>query len=481
MTINAPIYEFLMNHSKKNAISFHMPGHKGGAFFKKYGYEGFLENIIKYDVTEIHGADNLYHPNEIIDKIQKKYARLYDAKRSFLLVNGTTGGILASILSCVGPNEKLIMARNSHKSTFNALVLGDINPIYIQPELVDDYHVSGQIHLREVEKAVKRHSDAKAVILPSPNYYGICSDIQEISRIIHEHNMILIVDEAHGAHLHFSDHFPDSALAHEADIVINSTHKTLASLTQSAVLHVNSNRVDMNALMDKLQMVQSTSPSYILMASLDINADIMAKHGEELICNWVKNLDEFYDKMKSAKHTKIMNGSKKIKGFDPTKINIDMTDIGITGKKLEEILREKYNIYMELVTPNIVMGMTGIGTTKEHLDKLAEALLEIETHYSRNESIHIPHVEYEENQAVLKPSQAAQKEKAWENFEDSIGKVCAIAVTPYPPGVPMIYPGEVFTEKIITEIIKIKKDILILGLKNEKKVAIVKGDHHGRT
>lgn len=470
MTIKALIYEFLKNHAIDNPISFHMPGHKGGDIYKKFGYGDFIENIMKYDITEIHGADYLFHANSIIEQTQKKYAKLYNVKKSFILVNGATSGILASVLTCVKKGEKIIMARNSHKSVFNALVLGDIYPIYIQPEIIDDYHISGEIHPREVEKAFKAHPDAKAIILPSPNYYGIGSDIKTIVEIAHQYNKVVIVDEAHGAHLHFSDRLPECAICQGADIVINSTHKTLASFTQSAVLHVNSEHIDIDVLKDKLQMIQSSSPSYILMASMDINADIMEKHGKQLVEEWVDNVNAFYTKIKTVKNIRIIND---IKNFDKTKINIDMTNIGLIGKKAEKILREEYNIFMELVTTNIVMGMTGIGSTKKHLNYLAHALLEIENKYKSNTKIKLPHIQYEDNQQILKPTQAVQNKKIWVDLEKSVGKVCSTAVIPYPPGIPLIYPGEIFTERIISEIKRTKGDISILGLKDGKKVAVI--------
>ena len=248
-----------------------MPGHKGSGIYADCGYSEFLSRLVDCDITEITGADNLFQTEGIILKTQERYARLYDVARSYLLINGTSGGLIAAILATVKPGGKLIMARNCHKSVFNALTLGNIQPVYAYPDPVPGYDVAGPVNPEEIQELLRQNPDAQAVILPSPNYYGICSDIKKIAAVVHRAGKVLIVDQAHGAHLHFFHKFgagvgmPPSAESCGADIVVDSTHKTLASFTQSAVLNLNSNRVDRYTLEDKLQAIQSTSPSYLLM------------------------------------------------------------------------------------------------------------------------------------------------------------------------------------------------------------------------
>ena len=284
--------EFLLQHACKDPVSFHMPGHKGAAIFRKYGYGEFLDNFVDCDVTEIPGADNLFQAEGIIMEAQKKYSRLYQVDHSYLQINGTSGGLIASVLATVKPGRKLIMARNCHKSVFNALMLGGIQPVYAQPELIKEHGIMGAVSPEEIERCIRENPDADAVILPSPNYYGICSDIRKIAEVAHRAGKILIVDQAHGAHLKFfhqlgfGDGMPEAAEDCGADLVVNSIHKTLASLTQSAVLNLKSELVDRYVLEDKLQAIQSTSPSYILMSFLDINADLLADHGREAIGEW---------------------------------------------------------------------------------------------------------------------------------------------------------------------------------------------------
>ena len=242
--------EFLLKHADRDPVSYHMPGHKGMDIFRKYGYEDFLNRFVDCDITEIPGADNLFQAEGIIQEVQERYARLYDVKRSYLQINGTSGGIIASIMASVGPGRKLILARNCHKSVFNALILAGIEPVYAQPEFLEEYGISGAVSVEEIEKCMAENPDADAVILPSPNYYGICSDIEAIAEAVHRENKVLIVDQAHGAHLKFFQKYgfgegmPKSAEECGADIVIGSIHKTLASLTQSAILNLNSDRVN---------------------------------------------------------------------------------------------------------------------------------------------------------------------------------------------------------------------------------------------
>ncbi|HJJ40700.1 MAG TPA: aminotransferase class I/II-fold pyridoxal phosphate-dependent enzyme, partial [Methanocorpusculum sp.] len=294
-----PIISFLTKHADKHTVSFHMPGHKGSAIYRKFGYTEFLEKMMDCDITEIIGADNLFQTEGILKAAQDEYAKLYNVKRAYMLVNGTSGGVIAAIMASVPKGGKLVMARNSHKAIYNALLLADIQPVYAYPEMIEEYGISGEITAEEITRCLDENPDASAVILPSPNYYGICSDIRKIAEIVHARGKILIVDQAHGAHLKFfsdcgfSD-MPQSAEEQGADIAVNSIHKTLASFTQSAALTFNSNLLDHYTLEDKLQMIQSTSPSYILMGSLDINADIIKNHKEEVFTAWHDALAYFY-------------------------------------------------------------------------------------------------------------------------------------------------------------------------------------------
>ena len=457
------IREFLMEHAKKNTVSFHMPGHKGAGIYSRYHYDEFLQRMVDCDITEIPGADNLFQAEGIIWATQQKYAALYDVDYSYLLINGTSGGLIAAILASVDPGKKLIMARNCHKAVFNALTLGNIQPVYAYPDKLEGQEIAGPISVREIWRLMDENPDAEAVILPSPNYYGICSDIKAIADAVHQAGKVLIVDQAHGAHLHFfhkygaGEGMPQSAERCGADIVVNSTHKTLASFTQSAILNLNSNRVDRYHLEDKLQAIQSTSPSYLLMGSLDINAEILIDHGKELMTAWKGNLDDFYTRATDIPGLSVM----KAANLDRTKINLDMSELGLSGGALEKLLNNR-DIFPELYSGNILMCMTGIGNTREHMNRLLEALSEIasevklamptegivnkrnETDRQEGDANSVPH--------IAPPPQAEfvgiPKTKKYIPLAEAAGQICAGSIIPYPPGIPLICPGEAFTEEI---------------------------------
>jgi len=450
---NKGVTQFLLSHAGKKPVSFHMPGHKGSAIYRENGYDAFLDNFVDCDITEIPGADNLYQAEEIIAETMEKYRKLYDVRESYLLINGSSAGLVASILTCVPRGGKLIMARNCHKSIFNGLLMAGAEPVYLHPEMIEDYGISGEISLAAVEAAIAEHPDASAVILPSPNYYGICSDIEAIAAAVHEAGMVLIVDQAHGAHLHFFGSYLDepfkSADDSGADIVIQSTHKTLASFTQSAIVNLCTDRVDKYLFEDKLQLIESTSPSYLLMASLDINGDLLEQHGARLIGEWEENLQWFYREAPAqVKGLRVMAHPM----LDHTKINLDMSAYGIDGLQLEELLNEKA-IFPELVTGNIVMCMTGIGNKRCDYERLLEALREIaEERGLCAESAGGVSAAPAATQAVtMKRLQQVSIPTAKESvpMEEAAGRVCAASIIPYPPGIPIICPGEIMDREVL--------------------------------
>jgi lysine decarboxylase len=469
MSTSTPIQDFLMNHARQNPISFHMPGHKGAAIYKRFGYGDFLENCMDCDVTEIIGADNLFQTEGILREAQDAYAALYDSKKSYLLINGSSGGIIAAISASVPKGRKLIMARNCHKSVFNALTLADIQPLYAYPELIREYGISGAVPPGEIEALLKNNADADAVILPSPNYYGICSDIEAIAKIVHRYNKILIVDQAHGAHLKMFSKFgvkglPKSAEESGADIVINSIHKTLASFTQSALLNLNSDRISPYTVEDKLQCIESTSPSYILMASLDINAGILKDHGYELMKEWADHLNYFYEEAKRIEGLEFID---RAPGMDWTKINFSFGKLGIPGNELEKILLEN-NIFIELYTGDLVMCMTGIGNSRTDLEALLNALKEIGESRRKNNFAEKNPREKEKDQEQFPASKKSAvydipRNKIRVPLLEAEGLICASSVIPYPPGIPLVCPGEKFE----------KETLLYLKMLRENKEKVI--------
>lgn len=482
-TLNKAITTFLTEHADRNPVSFHMPGHKGSRIYRENGYGDFLDKIMDCDITEIPGADNLFQTEGIIAETMKRYEKLYGVKKSYLLVNGSSGGLIAAILACVRPGGKLIMARNSHKSIFNALGLASIEPVYAYPEEAEGCGILGEITAEEVARCIDENPEAEAVILPSPNYYGICSDIKAIAEEVHKRGKVLIVDQAHGAHLKFFGKyggagaalcgaFPESAEEQGADIVINSIHKTLASFTQSALLNLCSDRVNPFLLEDKLQTIESSSPSYPMMATLDINADLLENCGERLIRRWANNLDYFY-----ADACKIPGLSVLMpKNLDRTKLNIDMSAYGINGNQLEEMLMER-DIFIELVTGNIVMCMTGIGNTRRDYERLLEALSEIAAQQRGTAEKRGEFKKAEQPQVLTRilEQRAVPVEKVFVPLKEAAGRVCASSIIPYPPGIPIVCPGEVIDEDVL-EYIRERREAgeKVIGLTAEGTVCVGK-------
>lgn len=506
------ITPFLIDHAGKDPVSFHMPGHKGARLYRRFGFDAFLENMVDCDITEIVGADNLFQTEGIIASTMAKYRALYDAKASYLLINGSSGGIIASIMACVPRGGKLIMARNCHKSVFSGLALGGIRPVYAYPSMVEEYGITGPVEPAEIARLLSENPDASAVILPSPNYYGICSDIRAIADIVHAAGKFLIVDQAHGAHLKFFEKWgaglagrasgafavPESAETQGADLVINSTHKTLCSFTQSAVLNVpaGSRFSDLYHLEDKLQQMESTSPSYLLMASLDINAEILAGHGGELFAAWRENLNYFYQKaagIKGLAFMQVTDGARQ--AMDMTKINLDMSACGLDGHQLEEALLQ-HEIYAELVTGNILMCMTGIGNSREDYDRLLGALQEIakacpaDAETTETKTTDPGSDAANTADPVTAAGDATAGTALWTKhrtlhevpqvkelvpLQDCAGRICASSLIPYPPGIPLICPGEEIGQEEIDYITSLRaQGDNVIGVGADGRIAVGK-------
>lgn len=390
---------YLAEHAETEKASFHMPGHKGSEFFARLGYGDRLAGIADHDITEIQGADDLRHPEGIIKTLTDKYAALYGSGRAFISVNGSSALIMASIMTCVEPGHKVLAASDSHISVKNGAALAGAEIIYVKPQVLDfgfggaviaPGSISGDgdgfpagLTADSIAKALDKDPDIDAVILPSPNYFGIVSDIKAIADEVHRRGKILIVDQAHGAHLKMfadaSQSMPVPAEECGADIVIVSTHKTMASFTQTAVVNIFGDRVDPEEYEKKLLMLESTSPSYVLMESLAINAEIMEKHGRKLADSWRADLDWFYRNAKTLPVIRVLTRDM-VRGagadLDDSKIVVDFSGAMLSGKEAEEILIDK-GIYPEFHTGSIVMFLTGIGNVRKDYELLIEALAEI--------------------------------------------------------------------------------------------------------
>ncbi len=467
--------EGLQKYSDECNLRFHMPGHKG----KKEILEEIAENMQTYDVTEVDGTDNLHNPAYIIKNTQNKIAEIYGVKNSYMLVNGTTSGIISAILTATNPKDSILVQRDCHKSVFSAAILGDLRLEFIYPRFNEDFNLNIGIDLNELESKLKQNPNIKAVVLTYPTYYGICCDIKKAAKIIHNNNKILIVDEAHGSHLNFVNQLPVSAEKVGADIVIQSTHKTLPALTQSSVLHVCSEKINKDKLQKILAMIQSSSPSYILMSSIENAVNYMESKGKNRLN---KNIDiirkEAYEAAKRGIKVITKDIVNKIDGFDfdETKVLLSLDNVGISGIELEKILREKFKIQVEMSDITYINAFVTAADESDEIKKLFDSVINIyESNKQKNKvrsQVKISSLPRLNKKLSIRD--AFYKESYKKQLKYSYNCISADFIIPYPPGIPIVCPGEIISEEIIDILTKmIKNDINIIGI-NNNFISIIK-------
>lgn len=460
------IYESLLENAESGIYPMHMPGHKRNKKFLK------MVNPYTIDITEVDGFDDLHAPEEIILEAMEKGKSLYKSRQCFLLVNGSTCGILSAVCACIPKCGKLIAARNCHKSVYNAIALTECESVFMMPETDPQNGICYGITAAQVEKALSENPDSSAVIITSPTYEGVVSDIEKISEITRKYGVPLIVDEAHGAHFGFSPMFPESAVSKGADIVIQSLHKTLPSFTQSAVLHICTEFGGKFSVQRYLSIFQSSSPSYILMAGIDRCFDILKNDGTKLFELYENRLKNFYSNMEKLKVIKILP-EEYPKGFtrDMGKIVIDLSSSSLTGGEFSQLLLKKYKIQLEMASSCYAIAMTSICDTDEGFDRLKEALTEIDSLLSKSESTRHFSPLPEETETVLKISEALSASSKAVPISESDGKISGEFIYAYPPGIPIIAPGERFTHKVLRSI----DELLSCGVAVKGSSGVFKG------
>ena len=435
--------EKLENYFNENYLPMHMPGHKRNIKLlgEKLPY--------KIDITEIEGFDDLHHPEGIIKEIEEKAKKIYKSKKSFILVNGSTCGILAGIRSVVNYGDKVLVARNSHKSVYNAIEINCLNPIYVLPK-IDKYGINKNIKADDIENILEKNKDIKLVIITSPTYEGVLSDVKSIVNIAHKYKVPVLVDEAHGAHLSFMENSNFEALNCGADIVIQSLHKTLPALTGTAILHIKGDLVKEEDVRRELSIFETSSPSYILMSSIDECLDLIERNGEKLFLDYQENLKYFYNEAKALKKLKVLGNELLEKNlYDFGKIVVITKNTNITGKELSDILRKDYKIEVEMSSNYYIIAMTSICDSKESFERLLNALKEIDLKLEEVEDntvsykIQLPKKEMTINEAL------ESKNFKLENYKNLEGKISKEYIFAYPPGIPIITPGEVLDKNII--------------------------------
>lgn len=443
------LYDKLKMYSESGVYPFHMPGHKRNPML--------CDGIMPYeiDLTEIDGFDNLHNAEGCILEVQNLAEKLYNVKKAFLLVNGATGGILSAVRAMTDKGDKVIVARNSHKSVYNALELCGLTPKYIVPKVDKEFGINCSITPSQAEKAIRENPDAKLLIITSPTYEGAVSDIKEISRIAHLHNVSVLVDEAHGAHFPFSGSFPVEAIQCGADVAVASLHKTLPSLTQTALL-LTSNESLINSLAENLAIFETSSPSYIFMSAIEKCLEFC--ENASAFDEYIKRLNSFNEKCKSLKKIKVLcYGNDEVKNhrffdFDISKITVSVRGLDINGTQLAEILRNDFKIEPEMVCSDYVLLISTVCDTDEGFARLINALQIIDSKCSVKElnacrySITMPKI-------AVKPCECSGKDGEFCLLEHSIDKISLEYVWAYPPGIPIIAKGEIITQDIANIII----------------------------
>ena len=434
----------LTEYSNSDIYRFHMPGHKGNS--KKEYYQK--------DITEIDDFDNLHHPEGVLEDGMRAAAKLYGSRKTWYLINGSTCGILSAIASVTEPGDRIIMARNSHKSVYNAVYLNRLKVSYVYPENVEEFQINGGIRPENVEKLLEHDKNIKAVYITSPTYEGIVSDVEGIANIAHKYGIPLIVDEAHGTHFGMGEAFPQSALKCGADVVIQSLHKTMNAMTQTALIHTSKNSLVSDMEISKyLGMYQSSSPSYILMESIDTCIEELIESGKQRFGIYEKNLNEFYDGLKILEKIKIVGdniiGKRGIYDRDIGKIVISTIGTEKNGKWLYDILRNKYKIQPEMASGSYIICMTSYMDTREGLIRLQEALLEIDKDMILSEKK--VDIICSKSSIVCEDIYTSMKKNKQIKIKisEAAYRISGEFVYAYPPGIPLVVPGEMITEEII--------------------------------
>lgn len=460
-----PILNGLLKHIDKNITPFHMPGHKTNLNnFEEL--ELIKENLYGIDSTEIPGLDNLHIPQGMILEGEELASGAFGSTKSYFLVNGSTCGIYSMIMGVTKPKDKIIVQRNCHRSVFMACLMGDLNVCYVSPDILEEFNISVAISVKDIVAIMDENSDAKAIVLTYPTYYGTCSDLKSIVIEAHKRNMLVLVDEAHGAHFAFNNRLPMSALECGADVSVISLHKSLPALTQASLLNIgvgnstgtNSPVVNSLGIEFMLRLFQSTSPSYVLMASIDAARNIMETRGKVLLDNLVNNIESFSNKLRGLESYKILGkeyiGKASIKDVDITKIVINASS-SINGRELEIRLRNEYNIQVEMSDMNNIVLIGSVGDAYEAFEKLFTALYNIdkEGYKCKIGNLLFKPAKYK---TCLGMRDAYYSEKKTVKLKASKGFISGEMVVPYPPGIPILLPGEMITQEIIDYIELVK-------------------------
>lgn len=459
--IMGELLKSLENYGNSNVYPFHMPGHKRqhAAGFDSY----------KIDITEVEGFDNLHHAEGILREAQCRAARLYHSEESHFLVNGSTGGILSAISACAG--HTILMARNCHKAAYHAALIRKLDVYYLYPQMQEEFCLNGGIDPEDVKRELDIHPEIEAVIITSPTYDGIVSDVKSIAEIVHAYGKPLIVDEAHGAHFGFSDYFPENSVHLGADIVIHSLHKTLPAYTQTALLHVNGSLVNRERLRQFLQMYQTSSPSYILMAGIDECIRYVESQGKEAFEKFADRLTRMYQRAEELQAIRLVNediiGKNSIWDFDRSKLIFSVKNCGIAGNELQEILLHQYELELEIAAGTYALALTSLCDTDEGFQRLFYGIRSIDKQMGRfpsgAEEKNVYRKACSVKDCVTKNETCCSMDRAFESkkknmlLAESEGQISGEFLYLYPPGIPMLVPGERIEKELLEKLENYRK------------------------
>ena len=446
----APIYEALEAFQKMRVVPFDVPGHKRGRgnpeLTKLLG-----ETCMRLDVNSMKPLDNLCHPVSVIADAEQLAAEAFGAAHAFLMVGGTTSAVQSMVLTAVKRGEKIILPRNVHRSVMGAMVLGGAVPVYVNPAGDKRLGIPLGMRVEDVRRAIKENPDAKAVFVNNPTYYGICSDLRSIVKLAHEHGMLCLVDEAHGTHFYFGENMPVSAMAAGADMAAVSMHKSGGSLTQSSIL-LTGPGMSAGYVRQIINLTQTTSGSYLLLSSLDISRRNLALRGREAFKQVVELAEYARTEINRiggyyAYSKELINGDSNY-DFDVTKLSIHTRDIGLAGIEVYDLLRDEYDIQAEFGDLGNILAYLSIGDRQREVERLVSALAEIKRRFSRDKST-LMDFDYIDPIVAMSPQEAFYGEKESLPIRETAGRVCSEFVMCYPPGIPILTPGEQITEEII--------------------------------
>ena len=445
-----PIYEALQQMKRDRLVPFDVPGHKHGKGNPEL--TNFLgEKCMSVDVNSMKPLDNLCHPVSVIKEAEQLAADAFNAAHAFFMVGGTTSSVQSMIMASVKAGEKIIMPRNVHRSAINAMILTGAIPIYVNPEVDRRLGISLGMSIDQVKQAIIDNPDAKAILVNNPTYYGICSNLKEIVRLAHEHNMLALVDEAHGTHFYFGDNLPVSAMEAGADMASVSMHKNGGSLTQSSFLLIN-NYVSEGYTRQIINLTQTTSGSYLLMSSLDLSRKNLALNGKEIYRKVLELADYARGEVNKiggyyAFGRDLVDGDA-IYDFDLAKLSIHTRDIGLAGIEVYDMLRDYYDIQIEFGDIGNILAIISVGDTPLMIERLISSLSEIERIHRKPSAGMFDH-EYISPEVIMTPKKAFYSDKKSVPIEKSAGMVCSEFVMCYPPGIPILAPGEMITPDIL--------------------------------